>query len=118
MQKKKTAALLPITAIVNSSSQQLSTARPLFEWPTLPQPRINCAEIQMGTKENLADVVANGSLSPEFLSAHVEFSQNEPHTFYINGAAGETVSSLPTVFSISKTNDDSALKEFSAFTRL
>ena len=46
---------------------------------------MDCSEFQIGTSDDLTDVVLDGAITPEFAVPKHEFPQRDPHTFYIRG---------------------------------
>ena len=46
---------------------------------------VDCSEFQIGTSEELTDVVLDGTITPEFSVPKHEFPQRDPHTFFIRG---------------------------------
>lgn len=46
---------------------------------------VDCSEFQIGTTDELNDVVLDGNITPEFSVPKLEFPHRDPHTFFIRG---------------------------------
>ena len=61
---------------------------------------INCNNIQVGTTEDLSDVVRDGVIRAEYSSAEFQHSQSLPHTYYIRGLDDAKLDGSPIVHSV------------------